>query len=110
MAIRGFWLGLALVAALGLAACSADRSANAVINAEAGSGDNWLGRGGGPDETAFSRLSEIDSSNASRLGLANNAYAVDTSIASYASRFIPRIPSNSSWANRGFPKRWSSRK
>ena len=70
MAIGGFWRGLALVAALGLAACSADHSTNAVANPEAGSGDNWLGRGGGPDETAFSRLSAINSSNVKRLGLA----------------------------------------
>ena len=34
MAIGGFWRGLALVAALGLAACSADHSTNAVANPE----------------------------------------------------------------------------
>ena len=67
------WLGL--LAALGLSACQAGPGPGiaakaAVAGPAAGSGADWTGRGGGPDETAFSRLAEIDSGNAKRLGLA----------------------------------------
>jgi len=68
MALSRF--GIALLAALALVSCAPDRGANAVTDPAAGSGEDWYGRGGGPDESAYSRLAEIDSSNVSRLGLA----------------------------------------
>jgi quinohemoprotein ethanol dehydrogenase len=68
MAKRRVWLALA--AAFALAACGADPSRNAVPDPAAGSAADWTGRGGGPDEKAYSRLTEIDSGNVTRLGLA----------------------------------------
>lgn len=63
-------IGLAVLAALALLSCAPDRSTNAVADPAAGSGDDWYGRGGGADESAYSRLTQIDSSNVSKLGLA----------------------------------------
>ncbi len=68
MALHRF--GLAVLAALALLSCAPDRSGNAVADPAAGSGDDWFGRGGGPDESAYSRLTQIDSGNVARLGLA----------------------------------------
>ena len=63
-------IGLALLAALALLSCAPDRSGNTVPGDTVGSADDWHGRGGGPDETAYSRLTQIDSGNVARLGLA----------------------------------------
>ncbi len=68
MALRG--MVLTLIASLVLALAAPGLARNQTTNSAAGSGADWTGRGGGPDETAYSRLAEIDTRNVSRLALA----------------------------------------
>ena len=59
MSLRKFCL--AALAALSLASCTgADRSTHVIANGSEGSGDEWTAPDGDNDETAFSRLSQID--------------------------------------------------
>lgn len=51
-----------------LAACSNDAPKQPEANL--GAGDNWPGVGGASDETSYSRLTQLDSSNVDKLGLA----------------------------------------
>lgn len=60
-------LQTAVAALLGVAACY---SAMPAANGAMGAGANWTSHNGDVDETAYSRLHQIDASNISRLGLA----------------------------------------
>ncbi|MGE3691456.1 MAG: PQQ-dependent dehydrogenase, methanol/ethanol family, partial [Novosphingobium sp.] len=55
-------------AALLLAGCT--KGGTPQPEAGVGTGDDWPTVGGGADEASFSRLTEIDSANAAKLGLA----------------------------------------
>ena len=74
MALRMF--AAAAMVGLALAGCNspADRSANVLGGEQQGTETEWLSRMGDPDETAFSRLDQIDTGNVGKLGL---EFAVD---------------------------------
>ncbi len=65
--MRRHWMLLAAAGALALAGCS-----KGPVQPEQGVGAeaNWPGVGGGADETAYSRLTEIDTGSIGKLGLA----------------------------------------
>ncbi len=64
-------LCIAALAALSLAACTGtNRSTSVIADGGEGSGDEWTAHNGDNDETAFSRLTQIDTSNVGKLGLA----------------------------------------
>jgi len=69
-------LAAAALAGLALAGCQfgPDRATNVVGGGEQGSGAEWVSRMGDPDETAYSRLDQIDTKNVKTLGL---EFAVD---------------------------------
>jgi quinohemoprotein ethanol dehydrogenase len=61
---------LALMLPLALAACNVTGAAGPQQVSGPGTGADWPGHGGGPDESGFSRLTEIGTGNVARLGLA----------------------------------------
>ena len=74
MGIRA--LAIAAMAGLMLASCDStpDAAGNVVAGQTLGTGANWTTRMGDRQETAYSRLEQIDTGNVARLGL---AFAVD---------------------------------
>src|SRR5688572_6620454 len=67
--MRRQWVLLAAAVSLALSACT-----KGPVQPDEGVGAdaNWTGVGGAADEAGYSRLTEIDSSNVARLGLASS--------------------------------------